>query len=405
MSAFYDQASLVVVPSGYKSGKIYAQKPLTTDGQLTFTRASTATRVNASGLIETVASGVPRLDYTNSSCPKLQLEPQRTNDLTRSQEFDNVVWSKIESTITANTTETLDPFGTNLADKLVESSANDQHVVFQGIAGNIATFSFFAKAAGRNWIAVLSNNGSHSFFNIANGTLGIIQSGSTATITAYGNGWYRCTLYNSHPSFGATIYLASANGTHVYQGNGTSGAYIFGAQIEASATYATSYIPTTSAAVTRLADDVVKTSATSIIGQTEGVAFVDFEFTGNYSSGGIVPICLDGGNTFEMYFWVQPNGVFIYEVFNSTNQVSISGSIGAVGRKKVAIAYKQNDFALYLNGVQIGTDTSGTIPACNRLYVGRFYGNTTYNMTSGVNQAILFKTRLTNAQLAELTTL
>ena len=90
---------------------------------------------------------------------------------------------------------------------------------------------------------------------------------------------------------------------------------------------------------------------------------------------------------------------------NTTQQASITGSIGAVGRKKVAIAYKQNDFALYINGVQIGTDTSGTVPATNRLYVGRYYQNINYNMTSGVNQVLLFKTRLTNAQLAELTTL
>jgi hypothetical protein len=79
MSVFYDLASLVLVPSGYKAEKVYAQKPLTADGQLTFSRASTATRVNASGLVETVSSNVPRLDYTNSTCPKLLLEPQRTN--------------------------------------------------------------------------------------------------------------------------------------------------------------------------------------------------------------------------------------------------------------------------------------------------------------------------------------
>ena len=61
MSQFYDQASLVMVPSGYKAGKVYSQKPLSTDGELTFSRASTATRINASGLIESVASDVPRL--------------------------------------------------------------------------------------------------------------------------------------------------------------------------------------------------------------------------------------------------------------------------------------------------------------------------------------------------------
>ena len=94
MSVFYDLASLVLVPSGYKASKVYAQNPLTADGQLTFSRASTATRVNASGLIETVASNVPRLDYLGSTCPKSQLDPQRVNSALYSSEFDNAAWTK-----------------------------------------------------------------------------------------------------------------------------------------------------------------------------------------------------------------------------------------------------------------------------------------------------------------------
>ena len=122
MSAFYDQASLVVVPSGYKSGKIYAQKPLTTDGQLTFTRASTATRVNASGLIASVASGVPRLDYTNSSCPKILLEPQRSNTITHSQDINNCFGAKSGVTVTSDATTS--PDGTANADLLKFDTTN-----------------------------------------------------------------------------------------------------------------------------------------------------------------------------------------------------------------------------------------------------------------------------------------
>jgi hypothetical protein len=211
-------------------------------------------------------------------------------------------------------------------------------------------------------------------------------------------------LYNTHPSFGATIYLAFANGNHVYQGNGTSGAYIFGAQFEASSTYATSYIPTTSAAVTRLADDVVKTSATSIIGQTEGVIYINWDYKNSGSSLGNLPICLDGGLGNEVYFYAAANGNYECEMFaSSVLQFKFTGSLGSFGTKKIAIAYKQNDFALYVNGVQIGTDTSGSVPAMNRLYVGRFYGNTTLNIASGVSEVLLFKTRLTNDQLAQLT--
>ena len=83
----------------------------------------------------------------------------------------------------------------------------------------------------------------------------------------------------------------------------------------------------------------------------------------------------------------------------------ISGSIGAVGRKKIAFAYKQNDFVVYMNGAQIGTDTNGTVPTMSRLFVGKYYATDTYNINAGINQAALFKTRLTNAELASLTTI
>jgi hypothetical protein len=181
--------------------------------------------------------------------------------------------------------------------------------------------------------------------------------------------------------------------------------YVWGRQLEASS-YPTSYIPTTSASATRVADACFKTGISSLIGQTEGVAFIDFDFNGNYSSGGIIPFSLDGGAGNELYAWIQTNGTVIFEVYNAfVGQVVISGSIGAVGRKKIAFAYKQNDFAVYLNGTQVGTDTSGTVPTMSRLFVGKYYANDTYNINAGINQTILFPTRLTNAELASLTTI
>jgi hypothetical protein len=81
-------SSLLLVPSGYKSGVVYSQIPTNGDGDLTFTRASSATRVNSDGEIEVVGSGVPRLDYSQGSCPALLLEPQRTNILTRNRAFN-----------------------------------------------------------------------------------------------------------------------------------------------------------------------------------------------------------------------------------------------------------------------------------------------------------------------------
>jgi hypothetical protein len=225
-------------------------------------------------------------------------------------------------------------------------------------------------------------------------------------MTSYGNGWYRCTVTYT-PSGTETIYAvlgsANQNGVQAYAGNNTDGILLYGAQLEAGA-YATSYIPTLGASVTRVVDDCVKSSATSIIGQTEGVVFFEWEYQNTGSSGGNIPISLDGGSGELIYFWVQTDGTYLADVYDGgASLVSMTGSMGSFGTKKIAIAYKSNDFALYINGVLAGTDTSGSVPTLNRLYIGRYTTPDTYNIASGIKQVLLFKTRLTNAQLAELT--
>jgi hypothetical protein len=398
----FADASLVMIPDGYATGVVYGQRPLTSDSQLTFTRASTATRVGPDGAIAVVGSNVPRIDYTGGGCGKLLLEPQRTNSLTYSEQFDNAAWSKEGATISANSTTSPDGFVN--ADKVVENTANAEHVIFRSVAGTGSTFSFFAKAAGRNFVAVLSNNGAYSFFNIGNGTLGTIAATSTATITAYGNGWYRCTVFNTHPTFGAVINLASANGTTIYTGDGTSGAFIWGAQFEASATYATSYIPTTAAAVTRLADACSKTGISSLIGQTEGTVFVEAEFTSAYDSNNLL-MTLSDGTVDNLVYINRSNGTAeIVVKVSGVFQVTYISSILSAGVHKVALGYKANDFVVYIDGVLAHTDTSGSVPACSKLNVGSYWNNSLpYN--NGISQALLFPTRLSNEQLQTLTSL
>ena len=155
-----------------------------------------------------------------------------------------------------------------------------------------------------------------------------------------------------------------------------------------------------------MADDCVKTSATSIIGQTEGVVYFEWEYQNVGSSGGNIVISLDGVGGDEIYFWVETNGNYRFGALAlGSPVVGITGSMGSFGTKKIALAYKNNDFALYINGVLAGTDTSGTVPTCDRLYVGRYFAGTSYNIASGIKQVLLFKTRLSNDSLAELTSL
>jgi len=412
MSAFYDQASLVVVPSGYKSGKIYAQKPLTTDGQLTFTRASTATRVNASGLIETVASGVPRLDYLGSTCPKLLLEPQRTNSVLYSEQFENGAWLKY-STGTVTTNSAISPDGTLNADLFVPNTTNYQHTIEQnmGTTSGTITMSVYAKASGYNWLVLNTYVGSSKFtyFNLQNGTIGTIPSGVTASIQNAGNGWYRivCTVTggaNTYISFSPT----TANNVLTFAGDGTSGVLLWGAQLEAGA-YPTSYIPTTTAAVTRLADAASKTGISSLIGQTEGTMFVEIDTFGFNNFDRF--IALQGTTSSDRFLLLNnlPNNrlYFYVEAGGSTviNQAGIAGT-NVLGRHKIAAAYKSGAYSVYMDGVEVYSSSATSVPAMSQVFLGTSEDGLLQNtMSGGIKQALVFKTRLTNAQLAELTTL
>ena len=349
---------------------------------------------------------VPRLTY-EGGCPSLLLEPQRTNLILQSEAFGSASWSAFNASVSSNVSATLDPQGYYGADKLVEDSSSAYHDAdqVQNYTAAAYTISVFAKAAGRNHIFLQHFDGITFFtsgtFNLADGTISGVGS-----IENYGNGWYRCSYTATTASGTGKSYINLSNGTTGnYQGDGTSGVYIWGAQLEAGS-YPTSYIgPTTSAAVTRVEDRAYKTGISSLIGQTEGTGYVEFDFNAKYSSSGIMLLQLTGSAGQDMYFGVGTNNQYFYEVQNSTYQVSITGYFTTQGIKKVAFAYKQNDFVLYINGVQVGFDTTGTLPTCTEVYLGSFKPNSNYNLSSTISQAALFKTRLTNAELAAITSL
>ncbi len=256
MSLFED-ASLVITPNGTKAGKLYAVKPTDGSGDLTVTRATSATRVNASGVIETVAANVPRLDYSNGSCPSILVEPQRTNLVTWSEDFTNSDWNKFQATITSNSI--VSPDGNTTADRLA-SSANGSAVLFRAAltGAAVATLSVYAKA-GTNDVLDIGFTNVTDFTvkaNLTTGTIASATSGITGTITNVGNGWYRVTATRTMTASG-TLFINSA--TNV------SGRFlnIWGAQLEAGSN-ATSYIPTTSASVTRNADVITDSTITGI---------------------------------------------------------------------------------------------------------------------------------------------
>ena len=384
--SLYDDASLIMYPSGYKSGKIYCQKPTDGSGDLTFTRASTATRVNESGLIEEVASGVPRIDYTGGGCGKLLLEPQRTNLYLNSEPTANEGPAGNISYVTAD-------FGLGFSNYIYFGDSSVGRYRYGGtcLASTQYTLSVFVKMD--NGLAPLLGTGATKDFCIviANNALN-----SGYVTENYGNGIYRV----SATATSGTTNLVN-NGVLKYDSQTDEGFKVVGWQLEAGA-YPTSYIPTEGSTVTRVADASNTSGLTAFIGQTEGVLFLDITNTrSSYDSTRAIQID-DATDSNRVQIGIFGGNITPAIVTADVLQAAFSTPF-VLGRNKMAFAYKTNDFVFYLNGSLVGSDVSGTVPATSLLRIGGKAGSA--SLGDGVNNAMLFKTRLTNAELAALTTL
>lgn len=236
------------------------------DPRITFTRTdATATVTNSNGFVEMVAANTPRFDFNPITlvCRGLLIEEARSNLFLQSQMFSDAVWNKTRASVSAVAVQS--PDGTNNTFKLIEdTSVTISHRIGQivsYVSGTTYTMSVYAKAAERSAIAFRFFNtafgtSASQFFNLSNGTIANTVSGITATITPAGNGWYRCSASRTataNTTQGSIVIDLAIGTTFEYTGDGVSGAYIYGAQLEAGA-FATSYIPTTTTALTRNAD-------------------------------------------------------------------------------------------------------------------------------------------------------
>ena len=173
-STLLQQASLLFIPSGYKAGLAYSALPNNGNGDLTWTRNSTANRTNSSGVIESVGANIPRLSYMYGSCPSALLEPQRTNLILRSEEFDNSYWTKVALSVTANNTTA--PDGANTADLIIENSASTAHAITRGslaLGSGTYTCTIYAKAKERSRILLYGGGATAGGygFDLINGSL------------------------------------------------------------------------------------------------------------------------------------------------------------------------------------------------------------------------------------------
>ena len=241
---------------------------------ITFSRASGGGRFNSSGVYEWVGNDVPRLTYDPVTLQPLGLlvEEQRTNLLTRSSAFDNASWVRVNSSVAVTPNAVVAPDGTMTADKLIEPAILTSPTIIQNTAVTIVNASYsisaHAKPDGRNFVrlqleSTIGTVYAGARFNLATGAvvgtdIVVTNGGSNpvATITPAANGFFRVSLTATLPAGallrGAYRLMEDATGFS-YTGDGASGIYIWGAQLEAGA-FPTSYIPTVASQVTRAAD-------------------------------------------------------------------------------------------------------------------------------------------------------
>jgi len=337
------------------------------------------------------------------------------NLLLQSEDF-STTWTVTGATVSANATTA--PSGATTADKLQEDASTGSHLVTQNITFTATSYtaSLFAKKAERDWVRVLFFDGTNTFsafFNLDTGVVGTVTgSGATAAIQNSGNGWYRCsvtaTVLAGSGSFAPRVALADNNSS--YTGSAGSGIYIWGAQLEEGA-FPTSYIPTTTIALTRAADVASVNTLSPWFNATESTIYAEVIPVSATPPTQQAILSLDDGTTSNVLYFarIQTGSSANRFRVNSRTGGSIdvdknitSPTIQAGLVSKVVAAIKLNDFAFTIGGAAVGTDTSALVSPVNRLVIGN------YPFSSGIwnghiRRITYYPRRLSNAELVAIT--
>ena len=409
---------LCLIPAA-QGGKLYSVLPSSGVGDFDFTRSGSATRINSQGLIETVASGVSRLNYPMidgvvKGCPHHILEPQRLQRVQYSEDFSNAAWTKSNSSITSNSV--ISPDGSLNADKLVEDTSNSTHRIHDTIvtsSGVVYTQSIFAKSGGNGrFLRIFRGSGTYNYavFDLDNGTV-FSKGGSniiSAKIEKYPNGWYKCSsTFTTQFSNIATYYGLQNGNLDSYTGDGVSHIYIYGAMLE-EGSYPTSYIPNygTSGGVTRSAETANGSGDAATFNSEQGVLMAEISAQEIANASGRRTISLsDGTNDNRVYisFDDEYNKLNVFIVVGTTQVTTSNVDISDQNSfNKITVKYKSGDSSIYVNGFLANSfnDTfSGgnfnTLKFSNRGTGELFYGNT--------KQLQYYDTALNSEDLEKLT--
>ena len=350
-------------------------KPLLFD----FSRNSSGTVVNKDGLIETVGNGEPRIDFKDNTKGSLLLEPSRMNVILHSQDFSNNAWNTSSTrSVDFAPTSTTDPEGKTNAYRITSTASNNQVAVFGSIiSGQVYTNSIYVRrVSGSGNIILRDVNNQGNNFQVS-----------------VSDGWKRIETTATSTSIFGRLYINLYTIGDVIE--------IWGGQVE-QGSYATSYIPTSGSAVTRVADtNVSQNTPSGIIGQTEGSVFINVDVNSKVLSSSWAFSLNDG--TTSNYIGLRRSGgaeFFVHINVSGTTTALIATGITS-GNNKISIGYKFNDIVVYVNGVNVGIDTSSGVPLTNKVQIGNLISNRI--LEDSVSDFKLYNTRLSNAELQALT--
>ena len=382
---------LALVPSAYKTSKVYSVLPVNGDGDFDLSRGSNATRVRKDGLIETVNSDVPRLDWLNSNCPSLLLEPTRTNYAINSS--DASLWGNVSGSqsITKTQNFSVSPTGENNATRLKAKATGSDYSLIQ-----LSTTSITGNYTGSVYLKSNTQN-----------TQNIIVYGRNTAVNSYeiGNEWKRIDLQGSGTT-GQNLFLFIGS----FPSNGSDEIIdisVWGGQLE-QGNCPTSYIETLGTPVTRNEDVCGDAGNADLFSSNEGTMFVDIQKTFKDGSFGRISIS-DGSNTDRVVIGKQSNNTQFRMFINRVNSGNVIAQyypfLDFDVQNKLAITFKFGEFKFYVNGVLASTQTPNEdIPiglskfAFNENNLGNtdFYGE--------INDVRYYDRVLTEAEAIKLTT-
>jgi hypothetical protein len=389
-----------------------------------YTPTTTQPITNYIPVLQTAAANVARFDHNPVTGESLGLliEEQRTNLLLWSEEFENAAWSKTGTTVTANTI--VAPDGTLAGDKLLENTDNNNHFIqqnFTATSGVTYTATVFFKAAESPFL-MFGFSGSTPFSDLVHvisinlSTLAVTTaSGSpeNVSVVSVGNGWYRASISKAPVATGtANIQIRlSKDGiwnNRVYTGDGYSGIYIWGAQLEQGG-FSTSYIKTEAAQVTRNADaaSMTGTNFTSWFSANEGTIFSEYRL--NAASGQFqCPYSINDGtntNRLQAYQNSTLTSVGFDVTTGSSAQAAVTVTVPNITTSFVrhTAAFKVNDIVAAANGTLSSQDTVAVLAPYTQLLLGRNAINST-PMNGHLRKFAFYPRRVVDAALQALTT-